>query len=213
MKKIIMACGLIALLLILAGCSGTVMTVKSPPCATAGAVGCEKCGCKGVPVRLMEPTMEWYVFTTAVDVNSKKQISCTPELLPRFVSAPSKELYYIYYDAAVLFEKHKLSVALNADGTLKSVNTESVPADLPKEVLKEAVRVAAGGQGADKTLCNAGPVAVFGQCPIDDKQWNCKKQDDGKYLCPNNDTTQTACKSKVDNYFGKFKDARSERGD
>ena len=235
MKEQIRGCGLIALSLVLAGCSGTLVTTppsvnaKSacetrPACETKPACEIqsrsfleylgdiflrgyksEKKGCLGVPFRVSEPGVEYYAFTTLVTKKKKGVYTgnqCSPDFLPRPVSVASQGLYYIYNNDSSWYESHNLAVALNGDGTLSSVNTESSP-DVAKEFAKTLAKGGLRSLGvtvgsvSDKAKesssffvqsvgsvnhhqpppppCNAGPVAVFGQCSQDAEK-NCEER-------------------------------------
>ena len=126
-----------------------------------------------------------------MSLGSNKVLSndCSPELLSRIIDAPSDDLYSVRYKAALAFEKHKFSVTLNENGTLKNVNSESTPAS-PKELLeiaKGAVGILTGQPGLAgssvkiKTkekaaedgdekapLCNQDPKMIFRRCSIKD---------------------------------------------
>ena len=248
MKGQIRGCGLIALSLVLAGCSGTLVT--TPPSVNAKPVGTdsvdakpaceiqnrsffeylgdlfsccktEKKGCLGIPFRVSEPGVEYYAFTTVVTKKGGSVVTinqCDPAFLPRPVSVASQGLYYIYNDDSSWYESHNLAVALNGDGTLSSVNTESSP-DVAKEFAKtlakgglRALGVPAGSVSAKAKesssffvklvsddnrppppACNAGPVAVFGQCSQDAKntcetkamkRWEAWKKANNRYTPP-----------------------------
>lgn len=180
MKKPIGGYALIALSLTLAGCTGTIRTVNDSDCKDKP--------CEGIPVRVMENHWEYYAFTT-INLGNVPIRLCTPELLSRDVSAPSRERHYVYYEPK-WFEKHKLSVALHADGTLKSVNAESTPAEILKKAFETAKAkmeegglpgrlssvkpLVSEGQG-DISSCNAGPVTVFKRCAKDENESNCRR--------------------------------------
>lgn len=143
--------------------------------------------------------MRFFAFTKQQKEDEGKQ--CFPGLFRNIVyDAPSNQLYYIHYKHGEFIgldgflDEYKLSVVLNEDGTLKSVNTELAPAESVKEVLKIAAETYAGKRGLrtpekaslyDKPSrfyslaklqntnsgfpwCDYGPQVVFRSCRIDE---------------------------------------------
>lgn len=127
---------------IIGGCSGHIIVKKYPEYDTNGT---EVKEAHGVLFRVPESWDEYFRYTTIQKADGTLSYNCNPQTHIRTVhDFPSSQLYTLGYQPRE-FEKHKLSVTLNANGTLASVNTESTPITL-KEIL-ESAQLASGIPG------------------------------------------------------------------
>ena len=147
---------------------------------------------RGIPVRFMETQKEWFSYTTVRQLDGINSPNCKPMLLLRFVDAPTDKKYRIYYES-VGFEKNKIKITLNPNGTLGSVDSESTPVslaevtkfvgDLSKLVDPAGKVLGQTEKDFDKSLpkekstplCNAKPEAIFERCSVNE---DCKPTDD-----------------------------------
>ena len=84
----------------------------------------------GTPFRVVEPQMEYFIYTTRMEEDGQASPNCERRVLTRLAGdEPSADWYTISYEPR-LFEKQKFSVTLNDNGTLSSVATESTPISL-----------------------------------------------------------------------------------
>ena len=174
-KNLIWVCILISLSLALSGCSGKIYTKPDNGAESKNNAKPKNNAKDGVPFRIAEKQMEYFSYTSIIEKGGARTNNCSSYLLGRIVFAPSDTLYYLYYKPAT-FEKHTFSVTLNENGTLKSVNTTSMPTS-PKEFVDAVKEIGAAISSGFSTLsvdeeelppCTASPITIFGRCPIED---------------------------------------------